>query len=139
VDYSGKLRESDEKTKYGFDYKRIRICSQAFFKLNVMNDGKIIFGYPDGLYFEGFDVHNTTLAKAWNSREYMTFLSDMLKGDYRRYPECENCLRYGQGAILPEDTLDGHEEDILARMPSFASDTHAVPRGHMRCADGYNC
>jgi hypothetical protein len=137
VDYAGKLRAFDEKTKYGFDYRRIHICSQLFFKLNVMNDGKIIFGYPDGLYFDGFDVHKTTLYKAWTSQEFMTFLYDILKGDYSRYPECENCLRYGQGAVLPEDILDEHRNEILTKMPVYASNGHITTRGHMRCADGY--
>ena len=138
VDYSNKIRNEGNRTKYGFEYKRLYICSQVFFKLNVMCDGKIIFGYPDGLSFEGFNVNELSLVQAWNSPEYITFLSDMLSLDFKKYSECENCLRYSRGAVIPEDIIDGHEDAVLLRLEKKYSIKKDTKRGYLYCANGFS-
>jgi len=137
VNYEGKLQTEYRKNRFGYDFKPIKVCSSMFFKLNVLQDGRITFGYPDGITFEGFNVNETTLYKVWNSKERNQLLIDNLNGNYTVRKECETCTRWAY-SVVPEDLLDGHEDEILARMKP------AIPESKMKkpiilCANHNNC
>ena len=115
LDYAGKTKLFQGKNRFGFDYKSTHVCGEQFFKMNVLRSGEITFGCPDGVSFDGFNVHNITLSEAWNSKELRTFLYDHLTHRLERHPACINCTRWDY-SVVPEDMLDGHEDAILARM-----------------------
>jgi MoaA/NifB/PqqE/SkfB family radical SAM enzyme len=118
VDYSGKLRDANRRTRYGYNYEKLSVCSALFFKLNVLWDGRITFGYPDGVIFDGFNTEESTLSATWNSPERLSLLLSHLNGDYSLRPECKSCTRW-DNSILPTELLDGHETEIIAKMPKL--------------------
>ena len=118
VDYENKLQEEYKKNRFGYEFKPVKVCSALFFKLNVLQDGRITFGYPDGVTFDGFNANDTSVYDVWNSPERYKFLTDHLKGDYSSRKDCEVCTRWAY-SVVPEDLIDGHEDEVLARMPAI--------------------
>lgn len=102
------------KNRFGFPYAQKKVCAQLFFKINVLQSGDIIFGFPDGIAYEGFNVQNMTLHQAWNSSERKRLLFDHLTGEHGSRL-CGMCTRWSYGTT-PMDDLDGHEAEILKRM-----------------------
>jgi len=138
VDYSGNLREDNRKTRYGYDYAKLHVCSAQFFKLNVLWDGRITLGYPDGIIFEGFNTSETTLSKVWNSPERLNFLLSHLKHDYSKRPECKTCTRW-DNSILPTEMLDGHEAEIISRMPRQSYEENTLRKHKVICSNNEGC
>jgi MoaA/NifB/PqqE/SkfB family radical SAM enzyme len=138
VNYDGKLQTEYGKNRFGYDFKPVKVCSSMFFKLNVLQDGRITFGYPDGITFEGFNVNETTLYKVWNSPERNQLLVDNLKGNYTARKECETCTRWAY-SVVPEDLLDGHEDEILARIKPPAIPESGMKKPIILCANNNNC
>ncbi len=134
VDYDGKLQSADNRNRFGYDMKKVNICSALFFKLNILQEGRITFGFPDGVHCEGFNVNKMTLLEAWNSQERLQLLYDHLNGDYSRRPECMACTRWSY-SVVPEDLLDGYEEKILARMPALKESMGSLQKCNIPCAN----
>jgi len=134
VDYNGKLKD-DKKNRFGYDFKRVNICSCLFFKLSVLQDGRITFGFPDGIYYDNFNIKETTLYNVWNSPERKKFLIDQLTGN--RPNECETCTRWAY-SVVPEDLLDGHEQKILSRMPQTEINIENLKKPVILCRNN-NC
>jgi MoaA/NifB/PqqE/SkfB family radical SAM enzyme len=134
VDYEGKLDSGYKNNRFGYDFKPIKVCSALFFKMNVLQDGRITFGYPDGVTFEGFKVGEKSLYDVWNSPERYGFLTDNLTGNYSNRNDCKNCTRWAY-SVVPEDLLDGYEEDILARMPQIDLNVTDLPKPVILCGN----
>jgi len=137
VDYTNKLYSGYKKNRFGYDLKPVKICSSVFFKLSVLQDGRITFGFPDGITYEGFNVEKTTLYKAWNSPERYKFLVDSLRARYEDRKSCKKCTRWAY-SVVPEDLLDGHEDEILSRMPSINEKMDSLNKPIILCANT-NC
>lgn len=103
------------KNRFGFQFESKKVCSTLFFKLNVLQNGRITFGYPDGITYEGFNVCNMTLLEAWNSPERKRLLYDNLTPDREKRTCCMSCRRWSY-SVTPRDDLDGHEAEILERL-----------------------
>ena len=136
VDYEGKLESGYKNNRFGYDFKPINVCSALFFKMNVLQDGRITFGYPDGVTFEGFSVGKKSLYDVWNSPERYVFLTDNLTGNYDNRKDCRSCTRWAY-SVVPEDLLDGHEAEILTRMPPI--DTRKYLRKPIVLCGNVNC
>jgi pyruvate-formate lyase-activating enzyme len=121
VDYNAGVLPNEGKNRFGYDYRKTLVCGEQFFKISVLRSGEITFGCPDGVTFEGFNVHNMTLHNAWNSKELRTFLYDHLSHRLDRHPQCINCRRWDY-SVVPEDMIDGHETEILAKLSADAWD-----------------
>lgn len=115
VYYDENLMPSKGKNRFGFNFTHTDVCGEIFFKMSVLRDGMITFGCPDGVTYEGFNVNSMSLVDAWNSKEFRTLIYDHLTHHLERHPGCINCTRW-DFSVTPEDMLDGHEEDILAKM-----------------------
>jgi MoaA/NifB/PqqE/SkfB family radical SAM enzyme len=136
VEYGGGVLPNSGKNRFGYDYRKTDVCGEQFFKMSVLRSGEITFGCPDGVTFEGFNVRDMTLHDAWNSRELRTFLYDHLTHRLDRHKPCTNCRRWDY-SVVPEDMLDGHEQEILRRMPAdewdFSSQTLRKETIHCYC------
>lgn len=126
-----------ETNRFGFRYVQKHVCSTLFFKLNVLQSGKITFGYPDGITYDDFFVDRMTLMEAWNSPERKRLLYDNLTGDRSTRECCKTCRRWSY-SVVPRDDIDGHEQEVLSRLdPS----EYNIPRENLRketiiCYDG---
>lgn len=116
VDYNDQIMPSLGKNRFGYDFVPTKICGEIFFKMSVLRDGSITFGCPDGVTYDGFNVYETTLLEAWNSKELRTLQYDHIMGRLERHFGCSKCTRW-DFSVTPHDMLDGHEAEMLSRMP----------------------
>ena len=116
VDFDSQLLPAQGKNRFGYNYEHTDVCGEIFFKISVLRDGMITFGCPDGVTYEGFNVHKMSLWDAWNSKELRTLLYDHLAHRLERHPECIKCTRW-DFSVTPHDMLDGHEKEMLEKMP----------------------
>ena len=102
------------KTRYGRDMIDIGICRRLFTSCDIMPDGQVtqtchvILGPEKNIY-------EMSLYDQWNGwswdQERLKMLT--LKRNYNQH--CRKC-QYLLMTYHPEDLLDGHEDEILARM-----------------------
>lgn len=112
VDYSESVLEDAGKNRFWHPLKRLRVCSTMFYKMYVLQDGRVCLAYPDGMTFEGFNINEMSLREMWNSDE----VNDMwIRALNHALSACDKCLRWSYSAH-PEDILDGHEAQILSRL-----------------------
>lgn len=114
VDYNNSVLQDKGKNRFWHELKKLEICSPLFFRLYVLQDGRVTFAYPDGVTFEGFDVSSMTLRQMWESSETKNMWREALK---HKLPVCLKCPRWSYSAH-PDDIIDGCEADILPRLPS---------------------
>lgn len=108
VNYTDTVDESS-KNRFGFVYKPLKICSILFYRMNVLNDGRITFGQCDGVTFDGFKVTNRTLLEMWTGLERRKMLLNILT---HKHHECIGCDRWSLSAT-PLDIVDGHENEVV--------------------------
>ena len=112
VDYRDVVFEDLGKNRFGHKFKHLNVCSPLFFRLYVLQDGRVTFAYPDGITYEGFNLKEKTLLEIWNSNE----TKDMwIKALEHNLPICQKCPRWSYSAH-PEDIIDGHEKEILEKI-----------------------
>lgn len=115
VNFDEHLLPAQGKNRFGYDFVPTKICGEIFFKMSVLRDGSITFGCPDGVTYSGFNVYDTTLFEAWNSKELRTLQYDHIIGRLDSHVGCSKCTRW-DFSVTPSDMLDGHEEEMLSRM-----------------------
>lgn len=111
------MTESDcEINKYGDSFQVQQCCPLVFYTMNVLPDGTI---YPCSHIRPPFklgNVHETTLAAAWNSEKKQKFLKRMLEQGRFETAACRNCYIPQNTVMTNEDSIDGYAEQILERM-----------------------
>lgn len=112
VDYSHSVLPDKGKTRFGYNFQKLNVCSPLFFRLYVLRDGRVTFAYPDGVMYEGFHLKEKSLREIWQSDETKDMWIRALK---HQLPVCQRCLRWSYSAH-PDDILDGHEDEILAKL-----------------------
>jgi MoaA/NifB/PqqE/SkfB family radical SAM enzyme len=102
--------KSREKTRYGnTQYQDVRVCKCVFIYLDVLPDGLLATRCHRDLGLG--NIHSTTITEAWNG----AVLRKMRLGFLKDGVWHKNCT-VNASTAHPEDILDGHEAEILARM-----------------------
>lgn len=111
--FSGDVNFS--QTQDGECVHPIQICPQAFYMLQCNPDGSFVpccsTQYPIVVQRK-----ERTIQGVWNGQELTSFRCGLLKGT--KAEACKRCTLYQYGAY-PEDILDGHEDELLARYNSI--------------------
>jgi MoaA/NifB/PqqE/SkfB family radical SAM enzyme len=92
--------------------KQLEVCSPLFFRLYVLQDGRVTFAYPDGITYDGFNINEKSLRQIWESEETKTLWKDALE---HNIPQCRKCPRWSYSAH-PYDIVDGHEDTIKNKL-----------------------
>lgn len=112
VDYSKSVLQDEGKNRFWHSFEKLTVCSPLFFRLYVLQDGRVTFAYPDGMTFEGFNVSGMALREIWESKETQSMWRDALE---HKLPVCQRCPRWSYSAH-PDDIIDGYEKEILSRL-----------------------
>ncbi|MBE5859759.1 MAG: radical SAM protein [Butyrivibrio sp.] len=103
--------EMNAKTQFGLPMKKMNICPQPFYTMQINPDGKIVGCYA--VYYPRIlgDCNNTSLVDIWNGEGYMNFRMEMLGGKANVCKFCEDC-KINDYRIFPEDNIDDFAEDL---------------------------
>ena len=112
MDYSQNVFADGGKNRFWHELKQLNVCSPLFFRLYVLQDGRVTFAYPDGITYKGFNVNEMSLRKIWESEETKDLWINALK---HNLPICQKCPRWSYSAH-PQDIIDGYEKEILERL-----------------------
>lgn len=104
---------SHGKNRYGHEISGINVCKCVFIYFDVLPNGMFATRCHRDLDFG--NIHDTTMLQAWNCDSINKLREGFLRGTIRH----SNCTTNSQTAH-PEDILDGHEAEILARMEGKA-------------------
>lgn len=106
VDYDKVLKGKKMKlTQFGLPAKKVKVCPQPFFHLQINPDGKVVpcysFEYPAILG----DARKESVVDIWNGQKFKEFRRKMLAGVKSIGKICARCelIKY---RIFPEDVLD---------------------------------
>lgn len=117
IDYKSMNRGMTfSRTQDGEDFKRCKVCPQPFYRLQLNPDGSFVPccspDYPIRIKKEA------EIEEIWNGSELTSFRMAFLRGDI---PEvCKKCSSRGY-IDYPEDTLDGHEQELIERIENYGS------------------
>lgn len=132
VDYSKAVYADAGKNRFGYEMKRLHVCSPLFFRLYVLQDGRVTFGYPDGVTYEGFNLHERSLREIWESDETKDMWVRALKHEL---PVCQKCPRWAYSAH-PLDIIDGHEGELLDKLQAPSG---SVGKREVLCIESNIC
>jgi sulfatase maturation enzyme AslB (radical SAM superfamily) len=103
------------KTIWGYEPREILICRQRFTTFDILPDGTFCLGGCHRRYGFESNIRDVPVAEQWSCREANAVRAALLCGHRQSDPLCRIC-EYGQQNWHPSDLLEGHEEEILARM-----------------------
>jgi len=112
VDYSQNVFADGGKNRFWHELQHLNVCSPLFFRLYVLQDGRVTFAYPDGITYKGFNVNERSLKSIWDSEETKDLWINALN---HNLSVCQKCPRWSYSAH-PQDIIDGHEQEILERL-----------------------
>lgn len=99
------------KTQFGLPMKRIEVCPQAFYSMQINPDGKIVGCHA--IYYPRIldDCSQRSLIDIWNGEGFMEFRRQMLNG---RGNVCKTCVECGINdfRMFPEDDISDYAEDL---------------------------
>lgn len=104
----------EQKTLYGREFHEVTVCRRPFTSLDILPTGQVTqfchvcFGHEQ-------NVREKSLLEQWNSEGQQQLRINMLKGKRREYESCKVCT-VPENTWHPQDLLEGHEEEIMARM-----------------------
>ncbi|WP_035767610.1 radical SAM protein [Butyrivibrio sp. NC2002] len=103
--------ESRVKTQFGLPMKKMNVCPQPFYTMQINPDGKIVGCYA--VYYPRIlgDCNNRSLEDIWNGEEYMKFRMEMLDGRANVCKFCKEC-KINDFRIFPEDSLDEYADEL---------------------------
>lgn len=99
------------KTQFGLPMRRIEVCPQAFYTMQINPDGKIVGCYA--VYYPRIldDCNQRSLIDIWNGDGYMEFRRQMLNGRDKVCKTCMECA-INDFRIFPEDDISDYAEDL---------------------------
>jgi pyruvate-formate lyase-activating enzyme len=106
----------DKFTRYGDKRQELKVCPRLFTSCDVLPDGQMTHWCHTLLGGE-HKITEMPIPQQWNSSGYNEVRKRMLTQGKGYWEHCCNCEMIHQTAH-PEDILDGHEAEILARMAS---------------------
>lgn len=112
VDYSSNVFADAGKNRFWHDMEPLKVCSPLFYRLYVLQDGRVTFAYPDGITYPGFNVKERSLRNIWEAPETKAMWKDALE---HKITACQKCPRWAYSAH-PKDIVDGHETEILEKL-----------------------
>ena len=117
VDYS-KITDEDisSTTRYGTKFVRKICCDTLFMYLNIHSNGDAdCCGciYPP-LYIG--NIYNTPLKDLWNGEKHKEIMKLHLEKRRVEIPTCRNCGSINGYNGFSSDNLDGHLDEVLARL-----------------------
>lgn len=114
VNVSDNLKTSD-RTVWGLEPREIRVCRQRFTTFDILPDGTFCLGGCHRRFGFEKSIRESPVAQQWNSPGANKARFDMLTKGRQSDSLCRIC-EGGSQNWHPEDLLEGHEEEILARM-----------------------
>ncbi len=115
VEYNNELYNAGGiKTQFGLQMKKMKVCPQPFYTMQINPDGKIVGCYA--VYYPEIldDCNNKSLVDIWNGEGYQSFRRRMLDGREKVCKFCEECV-INDFRIFPEDSLDDHSEELKSK------------------------
>ncbi len=112
VTYNEALYEAKGvKTQFGLPMKRVKVCPQAFYTMQINPDGKIVGCYA--VYYPRIldDCNHKSLVDIWNGEGYTEFRRQMLDGRKNVCKFCEECT-INDFRIFPEDDISDYAEEL---------------------------
>ncbi len=116
VDYSRLSETTTGKNFYNEEFIENEICSRPFFSVQIWADGSV-GQCSNVLTLNDIQFGNAAedFAAIWNGKKYNEFLLALLKQEnFHKYSICRECVEY-RCMALPNDILDGHEEELIKR------------------------
>jgi MoaA/NifB/PqqE/SkfB family radical SAM enzyme len=101
------------RTKDGLELRDVKVCRRMFTSCDVQPDGLFTLFCHAHFGFER-NIREVSLYEQWNGDELNRFRRKRLNHIMENW-QCRAC-EINSGTWLPEDDLDGHEAEILARM-----------------------
>lgn len=114
VNVEDNLKDS-EQTVWGLEPREIRVCRQRFTTFDILPDGTFCLGGCHRRFGFEHNIRDVPVAEQWNSPGANKARWDMLTEGRKGDPLCRIC-EGGSQNWHPEDLLEGHEDEILARM-----------------------
>lgn len=112
VAFNDELYEAHNlKTQFGLPVKRIHVCPQAFYSMQINPDGKVVGCHA--IYYPRIldDCNNKSLVEIWNGKGYTEFRQQMLGGRGNVCQACEEC-GINDFRMFPEDDISGYAEEL---------------------------
>ena len=107
--------KASQQTVWGLEPREIRFCRQRFTTFDILPDGTFCLGGCHRRFGFEHNIREVPAAEQWNSTGANKARRDMLVNGRKADPLCRIC-EGGSQNWHPEDLLEGHEEEILARM-----------------------
>lgn len=116
VDYNKVKGMSGHKSRYNIVERSTKVCSQPFYRINIMQNGCVTLCTMLGLHDEWMNIHTHSLKEIWNSNERKEILLNILhNNDDASIAKCQNCnIKYD--FAYSEDNLDPYVNEIADRI-----------------------
>lgn len=116
VDYSQIKGMSGHVSRYDIPERKVKVCSQPFYRLNIMQNGSVTLCTMLGLHEEWMNIHQASLMEIWNSAARKQKLIKNLRNIYdEELSLCKNCnIKFD--FAYEEDMLDPYAEEIIRRL-----------------------
>lgn len=116
VDYSSVAHLSGHTSRYGLAEKKITVCPQLFYRLNIMQNGDVTLCTMRGLAADGMNIHKMCLTDIWNSEARTDMLKkNLLRNNTGALELCKNCnVKYDFS--YQEDNLDPYAHEIYMKI-----------------------
>lgn len=116
IDFSKLRGISGHKSRYNIEEKEVQVCSQPFYRINIMQNGCVTLCTMLGLHHAGMNIHNITLKEIWNGEIRRRLLIKNLQGcQDAEMGKCRGCnVRFD--FAYSEDSLDLYKDEILKRI-----------------------
>ena len=99
------------KTQFGLPVRRVKVCPQSFYTMQINPDGKIVGCYA--VYYPRIldDCNQHSLVDIWNGEGFMKFRRQMLDGRENVCDFCRDCT-INDFRIFPEDDISNYAEEL---------------------------
>ncbi len=125
LDYS-KADSKFNKTLYGTEVLKVKVCAQPFYSCTVDIDGTIFPCCMLPVPEQFGNLEEDSFYEIWNGKQYISFLISLLDGKaYQQKPECKQCKRY-QYVFRTEDSLEGKEQELIEKYNKKLSEKKGV-------------
>lgn len=117
VDYNEfASKDIDITTRYGKSLQKKICCDTLFMYLNIHSTGNVdCCGCKYPPHFIG-NIFEKPLKEIWNGKEHRELMAMHLKGKRWDVPDCATCDSIEHYNGFPEDNLDEHLPEVLAKL-----------------------
>jgi len=116
IDYSKLEGMSGHKSRYDITERRAKVCSQPFYRINIMQNGCVTLCTMLGLHEDWMNIHQRTLKEIWDSevrkRKLVKILQDIQDEELALCKDCN--VKYD--FAYEEDNLDPYADEIILKI-----------------------